>query len=260
MPPRTLAGLGAPTSGAAPRSSARRQTISPGASGRACRPSAVRPPPPRPRHSGGGGALSWRRVMPAGRRRRKKARPSGRGHRRKAGASWTRSSARTPTGGRPLRRLVGGGRGWGMGVLCFPPRMCTRHRRPAAAAPLWGRQRTPEPRPPACRPHARPQGQAGAKRASYEARWGFFAARPPEGPIHFDDVPWLLPSRPGAETGQSEELRGVVLYGEPHHAVACCAALRCVALRCAAPTLARIYEPKAPHPSALGGARAAQAV
>ncbi len=52
------------------------------------------------------------------------------------------------------------------------------------------------------------QGQAGAKRASYEAKWQFFASKPHEGPITYEEVPWILPEEAGAE-----ELQHVVLYG-----------------------------------------------
>ncbi len=53
------------------------------------------------------------------------------------------------------------------------------------------------------------QGQAGAKRASYEARWQFFTNKHTDAPIHYKDVPWILPQ----ETASQEELQHVVLYG-----------------------------------------------
>ena len=63
-------------------------------------------------------------------------------------------------------------------------------------------------------------GAAGAKRASYEARWGIICARP-GGPIQISDVPWILlpaaaasePPAPGALPFDPGELRRVVLYG-----------------------------------------------
>ncbi|PSC73049.1 NF-kappa-B inhibitor 1 isoform B [Micractinium conductrix] len=52
-------------------------------------------------------------------------------------------------------------------------------------------------------------GQAGTKRASYEARWQFFASKHPEAVIAYADVPWILP----AENAPQEELQRVLLYG-----------------------------------------------
>jgi NF-kappa-B inhibitor-like protein 1 len=65
-------------------------------------------------------------------------------------------------------------------------------------------------------------GAAGAKRASYEARWELFcAARARDRPVGFADVPWILPPPdPAGGTGLEslsaegeEELRRVVLFG-----------------------------------------------
>ncbi|KAL4433907.1 hypothetical protein ABPG75_000348 [Micractinium tetrahymenae] len=53
------------------------------------------------------------------------------------------------------------------------------------------------------------QGQAGTKRARYEANWQFFASKHPEAPIAYADVPWIL----AAENVPQEELQHVVLYG-----------------------------------------------
>lgn len=53
------------------------------------------------------------------------------------------------------------------------------------------------------------QGQAGTKRARYEANWQFFASKHPEAPIAYADVPWFL----AAEGAPQEELQRVVLYG-----------------------------------------------
>ncbi|KAL4441890.1 hypothetical protein ABPG77_003806 [Micractinium sp. CCAP 211/92] len=53
------------------------------------------------------------------------------------------------------------------------------------------------------------QGQAGTKRARYEANWQFFASKHPEAPIGYGDVPWIL----AAEAAPQEELQRVVLYG-----------------------------------------------
>ncbi|GAB4819883.1 hypothetical protein N2152v2_006929 [Parachlorella kessleri] len=61
--------------------------------------------------------------------------------------------------------------------------------------------------------HAVAQGQAGAKRASYEARWQFFTTKHTDAPIHYKDVPWILPQ----ETASQEELQHVVLYGASTH-------------------------------------------
>lgn len=63
---------------------------------------------------------------------------------------------------------------------------------------------------PACTSCPLLQGQAGAKRASYEAKWQFFVGKHPEAPIAYKDVPWILPS----EDAGHEELQRVVLYGE----------------------------------------------
>lgn len=105
----------------------------------------------------------------------------------------------------------------------------------------------------ACLPTTRapaPQGNAGAKRAAYEAHWQFFASKHPgaarpnlpgtaeravcrphaaellltalllgllsipcaEATIQYADVPWILP----AEAPKQEELQRVVLYGAAH--------------------------------------------
>ncbi|EFN57300.1 hypothetical protein CHLNCDRAFT_143906 [Chlorella variabilis] len=53
------------------------------------------------------------------------------------------------------------------------------------------------------------EGQAGAKRASYEARWQFFSSKHPEAVVGYGDVPWIL----AAEGAPQEELQRVVLYG-----------------------------------------------
>lgn len=53
------------------------------------------------------------------------------------------------------------------------------------------------------------EGQAGPKRASYEARWQFFATKHPEAVIAYADVPWILAS----EGASQEELQRVVVYG-----------------------------------------------
>ena len=73
---------------------------------------------------------------------------------------------------------------------------------------------------PPAQPHmsARPplplaQGQAGAKRASYEARWQFFVSKHTEAPVRYADVPWHLPAQAEGAAG-TEELQHVVLYGE----------------------------------------------
>lgn len=58
-----------------------------------------------------------------------------------------------------------------------------------------------------------PQGQAGAKRASYEARWQFFVTKHTEAAVGYGDVPWILPQQLEGAAG-TEELQHVVLYGE----------------------------------------------
>ncbi|KFM23554.1 NF-kappa-B inhibitor-like protein 1 [Auxenochlorella protothecoides] len=53
------------------------------------------------------------------------------------------------------------------------------------------------------------QGDAGARRASYEARWQRFVAAPPAS-IGLRDVPWILS---GPQDLDAAQLRRVVLYG-----------------------------------------------
>lgn len=47
------------------------------------------------------------------------------------------------------------------------------------------------------------QGDIGAKRAAYEAKWHVFAGG--KGPVTFESVPWLVED--------SEDARAIVLYG-----------------------------------------------
>lgn len=63
---------------------------------------------------------------------------------------------------------------------------------------------------PTPHPHPRFAQTAGpARREAYEAKWAALEALPPDQPLHFSDIPWVV--EPGAPN--SELFRAIVLHG-----------------------------------------------
>lgn len=50
------------------------------------------------------------------------------------------------------------------------------------------------------------QGDAGSRRAKYEARWHTFVTAPGAAVLRYDEVPWIM-------EGSAEDVKATILYG-----------------------------------------------
>lgn len=50
------------------------------------------------------------------------------------------------------------------------------------------------------------QGDAGSRRAKYEARWHSFVTAPGERALKYEEVPWIM-------EGSAEDVKATILYG-----------------------------------------------